>query len=184
MSTRLLILDRDGVVNHTSTTYIKEPDEWKPIDGSIEAMSQLYHANWQMVVVSNQSAIGRGLLTLENLYAIHSKMENLLNETGARIEAFFFCPHLPETRCGCRKPQPGLLLQIERRFGINLKGIPFVGDSDKDIEAARQVGARPMLVLTGNGQRTQETMADLGDVEVFADLAAVAEHLLLQEGLE
>lgn len=178
---RLLLLDRDGVINHTSPEYIKKASEWKPIPGSLEAISRLWHANWRMIVVSNQSAIGRGLLSYEDLFEIHAKMEELLNATGARVEAFFFCPHLPRSHCDCRKPKTSLFTEIERRFNQSLNGVPFVGDTEKDIIAARTMGAHPILVLTGQGQKTLKEVDDINKEDVFPDLAAVAKHLLLSE---
>ncbi len=175
--TRLIILDRDGVINHDRPDYVKTPEEWIPIDGSIEAIAQLYHAGWRIVIASNQSAIGRGLLTLDMLYAIHLKLQDALAGFNAQVEGLFFCPHTPSARCTCRKPKTGLLEQIAHRFHLEWQDTPFVGDSLKDIEAARSVGAKPILTLTGQGVQTQQTADSITDVPVYSNLAAVAEDL-------
>lgn len=179
---KLIILDRDGVINHDSPDYVKTPEEWQPLDGSLEAISRLHHANWRIVIASNQSAIGRELMTLEQLYQIHKKMQGLLAELGAWAEALFFCPHKPTASCACRKPKPGLLLDIARRFHTDLTGVPFIGDSWKDVQAAEKVGATPYLVLTGKGKQTCRDN-DVGDVEVHNNLLAVAETLLNRESI-
>ena len=151
---KLVILDRDGVINENSDNYIKTPEEWQPIPGSLKAIAKLHQAGWQIVVASNQSAIGRNLIDLEALSQIHHKMNTALGELGARIDGVFFCPHAPDAGCRCRKPKPGLLKDISKRLGVNLTGVPVIGDSKKDLDAAKAVKAQPMLVLTGNGQAT------------------------------
>ena len=175
---RFIVLDRDGVINHERTGYVKSPQEWVPIDGSIEAMAQLYHAGWSIVIASNQSAIGRGLLTLDGLCRIHLKMQCALAALNAQVEGLFFCPHVPAARCACRKPRTGLLEQIARRFRPRWQRTPFVGDTLKDIEAARAIGAQPILTLTGHGTTTCETAAGVVNVPVYPDLAAVATDLI------
>jgi D-glycero-D-manno-heptose 1,7-bisphosphate phosphatase len=168
----LVILDRDGVINHDSTEHIKSPEEWEPIAGSLEAIARLNRAGRRVVVATNQSGLGRGLFDIEALNRIHGKMLQQLAEVGGSVEAIFFCPHRPNDKCRCRKPRPGLLLEIAERLHTGLEGVPVVGDSHRDIEAARAVGARPVLVRTGDGQRALRKLADPEEVEVYEDLAA------------
>ncbi|AOU99817.1 D-glycero-beta-D-manno-heptose-1,7-bisphosphate 7-phosphatase [Acidihalobacter yilgarnensis] len=175
---KLIILDRDGVINEDSDDYIKSPDEWRPIPGSLEAIARLNEAGYQVVVATNQSGIGRGLFDVETLAAMHEKMHRLLAAYGGHIDAVFFCPHAPGQRCGCRKPAPGLFAEIAQRFGVDLGGVPAVGDSLRDIEVAQAVGAQPMLVRTGKGQRTLAAGKVSGDVPIFDDLAHVADTLV------
>ncbi len=151
---KLVILDRDGVINHDSAQFIKSPDEWKPLPGSLEAIATLNQAGFRVVVATNQSGIGRGLFEMGTLNAIHDKMHRTLAQHGGRIEALFYCPHTAETHCACRKPKPGMLQEIGRRFGVDLAGVPSVGDSLRDLQASAAVGARPILVLTGKGEKT------------------------------
>jgi D-glycero-D-manno-heptose 1,7-bisphosphate phosphatase len=172
---KLVILDRDGVINYDSEAYIKSPDEWHPIPGSLEAIARLNQAGYRIAVATNQSGVGRGYYDLAMLARIHQKMNDALTEVGGKIEAIFFCPHTPEMACECRKPKPGLLFQIAKYFQIELKGIPAVGDSLRDIQAARAVAARPILVKTGNKD------AFLEKVEIYPDLASVADSLIKSE---
>jgi D-glycero-D-manno-heptose 1,7-bisphosphate phosphatase len=172
---RLIILDRDGVINYDSDLYVKSPDEWIPIPGSLDAIARLNAAGFRVVVASNQSGIARGLFTLEDLLRIHEKMYQQLAWVGGSIDAIFFCPHGPDAGCGCRKPRPGMLLDIAQRLQISLEGVPMVGDALHDIHAARSVGATPVLVRTGKGARTlQQQGAELEDVPVYDDLASLA----------
>ena len=175
---KLLMLDRDGVINLDSDQYIKSPAEWKPIRGSIEAIARLTQAGWRIVVATNQSGIARGLFDMGTLNAIHEVMHKAAIQAGGRIDAIFFCPHAADANCVCRKPNPGMLLEIERRLNIPLAGAPFVGDSLKDLQAAAAGGARPILVLTGKGRKTRDAGGLPASTEVFADLAAFAAHLL------
>ncbi len=177
---KLLMLDRDGVINHDSDQYIKSPAEWKPVKGSIEAIARLTQAGWRIVVATNQSGIARGLFDTSTLNAIHDVMHKAVIQAGGRIEAIFFCPHAADAGCACRKPKPGMLLAIERRLNISLAGVHFVGDSLKDLQAAVSAGARPVLVLTGKGRKTREAGSLPAGTEVYADLAAFAAHLLEQ----
>lgn len=174
----LVILDRDGVINHESEEHVRSPDEWQPISGSLEAIARLNHAGYRVVVASNQSGIAQGRFDVETLNRIHQRMQRELAAVGAGIEAIFFCPHRPRAGCRCRKPRPGLLLDIASRLHVELGDVPMVGDSLRDIQAARAAGARPVLVRTGYGQRTLEQCAELADVEVFDDLAAFADALV------
>jgi D-glycero-D-manno-heptose 1,7-bisphosphate phosphatase len=175
----LIILDRDGVINRDSDEYIKSAEEWIPIPGSIEAIARLYHAGYRIVVATNQSGLARKLFSIDALNAIHRKMFRELGVHGAQIEAVLFCPHGPDDGCSCRKPQPGLLLEIGARLQVDLSGVPCVGDSYRDLVAAKAVGAAPILVRTGKGERTLRDHAkELNGVPVFGDLAAVADALL------
>ena len=174
---KLVILDRDGTINHDSDDYIKSPEEWRPIRGSLEAIARLNQAGYRVVVATNQSGIARGLFTTRTLFAIHDTLQRALGQLGGRIDAFFFCPHAADTGCECRKPQPGMLLEVSRRFNISLKDTYMVGDSRKDLEAAAAAGARPVLVLTGKGRKTRDEGSLPPGTQVFADLAAFAEQL-------
>ena len=146
---KLVILDRDGTLNHDSDEYIKSPEEWKALPGALEAVGRLNHAGYHVVLATNQSGLGRGLMDVASLNAIHKKMFKQLALVGGRIDAIFYCPHTPEEACTCRKPLPGLLDQVAERFGIDIKDVPFVGDSLRDMQAAEAAGCVPHLVLTG-----------------------------------
>src|SRR5699024_4454215 len=150
---KLIILDRDGVINKDSDAYIKSPDEWLPIAGSLQAIARLKRAGYVVTVATNQSGIGRGLFDLSALTAMHTKMQRLLAELDVQIDGIFFCPHAPDAGCACRKPKPGLLQAIGQRFATSLEAVPVIGDSERDIEAAWRVHARPLLVNTGKGSR-------------------------------
>ncbi len=175
---KLIILDRDGVINQDSEEFIKSPDEWQTIPGSLEAIARLNQGGYRVVIATNQSGIGRGLLDIETLLRIHDKMRYELSEVGGTIDAIFFCPHRPQDRCNCRKPEPGMLLSIGARLRIPLEGVPVVGDSKRDLEAAETAGAHPILVRTGKGRETLEAPRDWSGISVYDDLAAVAEALL------
>ncbi|MBU6420943.1 MAG: D-glycero-beta-D-manno-heptose 1,7-bisphosphate 7-phosphatase [Gammaproteobacteria bacterium] len=175
---RLVILDRDGVINYDSDAYIKSPEEWRPIPGSLEAIANLTHAGFTVTVASNQAGVARGLFDLDTLAAIHRKMQAAVEQAGGELAGIFYCPHGPDDGCDCRKPKPGLLKQIAQDFGTSLHGVPAVGDSLRDIEAAESVGARPILVRTGKGEITLASLGDSLRVEVFKNLAAAAEQLL------
>lgn len=175
---KLIILDRDGVINHDSDAYIKSADEWVAIPGSLEAITRLHQAGYRVVVATNQSGVGRGLFDIDTLNDIHAKMHRELSRLGGMIEAVFFCPHTPEDNCSCRKPKAGLLKAIGERLGTDLAGVACVGDSLRDVQACQAVGAEPMLVRTGKGERTLEAGIGLENVAVFDDLAAVAAHLI------
>lgn len=174
---KLVILDRDGVINYDSDQFIKSPDEWKPIPGSLEAISRLNHAGYTVVVATNQSGIGRGLFEMSTLTAIHEKMQKMLMLAGGRVDAFFYCPHTADLKCTCRKPEPGMLLEISDRFDTDLKGVPAVGDSLRDLVSAEKVGAVPILVLTGKGLKTFENSTLPEGTKVFSDLAEAARFL-------
>jgi D-glycero-D-manno-heptose 1,7-bisphosphate phosphatase len=184
MTVSLVILDRDGVINHDSDDYIKSPDEWQPLPGSLEAIARLCRADYTVVVATNQAGVGRGLFSQEMLIRIHRKMASSIRDKGGRLDSVFFCPHSPAEQCGCRKPKPGMLLEISDRLGIGLSGVPVVGDSLRDLEAAEAAGAIPVLVKTGRGRLTQEKLSKgelshtLGQTPVYADLAAFADAVL------
>ncbi|KVW97048.1 D-glycero-beta-D-manno-heptose 1,7-bisphosphate 7-phosphatase [Thiobacillus denitrificans] len=174
----LIILDRDGVINFDSDQFIKTPDEWKPIPGSLEAIARLTREGWRVVVATNQSGLARGLFEMATLNAIHTKMHKAVGQAGGRIEAVFYCPHSAEMDCGCRKPKPGLLDEIAVRYGRDLRDVPAVGDSLRDLLAAASVGARPLLVKTGKGEKTLAAGGLPENTPVFADLSEAVEFLL------
>jgi len=179
---KLVILDRDGVINHDSDEFIKSPDEWKPIEGSLEAIARLNQAEYWVVIITNQSGLARGLFTLDDLNQIHQKMHNQLAEVNGRIEAIFFCPHSNKENCTCRKPRPGLFQDLANRLGTPLNNVLAVGDSLRDLQAANAVGAMPILVLTGKGQQTlhhiKEFDSKFNSVPVYKNLAAFVDELL------
>ncbi|MDI3490980.1 MAG: D-glycero-D-manno-heptose 1,7-bisphosphate phosphatase [Thauera sp.] len=177
MPMKLIILDRDGVINADSEQFIKSPDEWKPIPGSLEAIARLNQWGWRVVVASNQSGVGRGLFGMDTLNAINDKMVRSLAQVGGRLDAIFFCPHAADSTCECRKPKSGLFQQIAERFNADLTGVPCVGDSLRDLQAGVRVGCEPYLVLTGKGMKTREDPALPPDTKIFPDLDAVAAAL-------
>jgi D-glycero-D-manno-heptose 1,7-bisphosphate phosphatase len=178
---RLIVLDRDGVINYDSDQFIKSPDEWRPIPGSLEAISRLNHAGFRVVVATNQSGLSRGLFDMETLIAIHDKMYKALAEAGGRLDAIFYCPHAADSACECRKPKAGMLREIALRFGVDMTGVPCVGDSVRDLQAAAAVEAQPMLVLTGKGEKTLREGNFPANTVIFPDLAFVATALLADE---
>lgn len=175
---KLVILDRDGVINYDSENYIKSVDEWQPIPGSLEAIARLNQAGYRIVVVTNQSGIARGLFTLDDLHKIHNKLLRQLAEIGGSIEAFFFCPHDDKGNCRCRKPHPGLFQELANRLSIPLNNVPSVGDSLRDLQASIAAGARPILVLTGKGKQTRQNLEGFDDVPIYNDLANFVDHFL------
>jgi D-glycero-D-manno-heptose 1,7-bisphosphate phosphatase len=178
---KLIILDRDGVINFDSASFIKSPAEWKPIPGSVEAIARLHQAGWRVVVATNQSGVGRNLFDMDTLNAIHQKMHEAVNLAGGRIDAIFYCPHTADANCDCRKPKPGMYQRIANCFNADLSGVPAVGDSLRDLQAASAAGAAPILVLTGKGGKTQQDGNLPEGTVVYPDLAAVAGHLLENE---
>lgn len=175
---KLIILDRDGVINQDSDAFIKSPAEWIPIPGSLEAIARLNQAGYRVVVATNQSGIARGLFNMPTLNAIHQKMHTAAQLAGADIDAIFFCPHSADDNCDCRKPKPGMLHAIAKRFEVSLKGMPMVGDSLRDLQSGFVVGCEPYLVLTGKGQRTHDLGGLPPGTMVFANLSAMVDHLL------
>lgn len=175
-----VILDRDGVINHDSPEYIRTPEQWQPIDGSLEAIADLCAAGFAPVVVSNQSGVGRGFLTASTLERIQARMSEAVAAAGGQLAGIYHCPHTPQARCGCRKPADGLVRRMERELGYSARGAPLIGDKLSDLELARNAGSRPILVRTGYGGSTLAELTD-PDVEVFADLAQAAEALIRED---
>jgi D-glycero-D-manno-heptose 1,7-bisphosphate phosphatase len=179
-----LIVDRDGVINYDSDEFIKSPDEWRPLPGSLEAIAALNAAGYRIVVISNQSGLARGLFDHDMLVSIHQKFTTLLEEKGGRIERIYFCPHGPDDHCACRKPLPGLFSQFAKEFNIELGGIYAVGDSVRDLEAAYSAGANSILLRTGKGNQSAQSLRALPDdnplrqIPIYDDLASFTEKLL------
>lgn len=181
---KLVILDRDGTINQDSAEFVKTPQEWTPLPGALEAIARLNHAGWHVVIASNQSGLGRGLFDVSTLNAMHAKMHQLLAAVGGRVDAVFYCPHAPDEGCRCRKPEPGLFEQIGERYGLDLHGVPALGDSARDVLGAVAAGCEPHLVLTGKGAAYRgQPLPDSfpKPTQVHADLAAFAEFLIARE---
>ncbi len=181
---KLVILDRDGTINQDSDEYVKSADEWTPLPGALEAIARLNHAGWHVVVASNQSGLGRGLFDVSAFNEIHAKMHKLLAAVGGRIDAVFYCPHGPDEGCRCRKPEPGLFEQIGERYGLDLHGVPAVGDTARDMVAGMAVGCEPHLVLTGKaeayrGRSLPDTFPPA--TQVHDDLGAFADFLIARQ---
>ena len=177
---KLIVLDRDGVINHDSDDFIKSADEWLPIDGSLDAISRLNHSGYTVVIASNQSGLARGYFDIEAFTAIHKKLDDMLAKIGGRIDAVFYCPHGPDDACDCRKPKPGMLLAIGQRFNVSLKDVVFIGDSVSDINAAKNAHAKAMLVRTGKGVRAEKILQSENktSVPVYDDLASAVTAIL------
>ncbi|OGT40461.1 MAG: D-glycero-beta-D-manno-heptose-1,7-bisphosphate 7-phosphatase [Gammaproteobacteria bacterium RIFCSPHIGHO2_12_FULL_36_30] len=174
----LIILDRDGVINFDSDNYIKSPDEWIPIPGSIEAIALLTKAKYKMVIATNQAGVNRGKFSLETLQKIHQKMLTTIESSGGKIEKIYFCPHHPDENCDCRKPQPGMFYQIQRDFKIKSDDMIYVGDSLKDYEVAQKIGCTFFLVRTSNGIKTEKTLTPSSKVKIFDDLISFVNYFL------
>ncbi len=181
MPTKLVILDRDGVINFDSAQFIKSPEEWKPIPGSLEAIARLTQSGYKVVVATNQSGIGRGLFDMDTLNRMHQKMHKAAFDVGARIDAIFYCPHAADSKCDCRKPKPGMFKRISETMNVDLTGIPAIGDSLRDLQAGAAVGCQPILVLTGKGEKTHEEGNLPEGTLIFANLSAAVDHLLKAE---
>lgn len=175
---KLVILDRDGVINQDSPHYIKSPSEWVPIPGSLEAIAQLNQHGFRVAVATNQSGISRGIYDMATLNAIHDKMHRALAALGGRLEAVFYCPHANEHNCQCRKPKSGMYTDISQRLGVDLSGVPCVGDSLRDLVAGAHVGCHPLLVRTGKGEETLAAGQLPEGTKVFADLSEAANHII------
>ena len=175
---KLIILDRDGVINFDSDHFIKSPAEWKPIPGSLEAIARLTQAGYRVVVASNQSGIDRGLFDRDTLNAIHDKMHRAVRTAGGRIDAIFYCPHSADSNCSCRKPKPGMFERIAACFNADLGEAYAIGDSLRDLQAAARAGAKPVLVLSGKGKGTQAEGGLPEGTRIFDDLAAVVDFIL------
>lgn len=184
---KLVVLDRDGTINEDRDDYVKSADEWVPLPGALAAIARLHQAGWHVVVATNQSGLGRGLFDAYTLNEMHAKMNALLMPLGGRVDAVFFCPHAPEDDCRCRKPRPGLFEDIGLRFGIDMTGVPAVGDTLRDLQAASAVGCTPHLVRTGKAASLDEAGVQamrekVPGLAVHADLAAFVDALLAAEG--
>ena len=191
-TTKLVILGRDGILNRYRDDHVKAPEEWQAIDGALEAVSRLNHAGWHTVVATNQAGIGRGMIDMASVNAVHAEMNRKLLSKGGRLDAVFFCPHTPEDRCVCRKPLPGMMLDIGRRYKVDLSHVPMVGDTLRDLQAATAAGCEPHLVLSGRAaalspQALEQMLAQVAPgaatqaPQVHADLAAFAEYLLARD---
>ena len=183
-NSKLIILDRDGVINHDSDQFIKSPEEWQALPGSLEAIARLCREDYRVVVVTNQSGISRGLFTINTLNRIHQKMFDELHRCGGEISAIFFCPHSDSDNCDCRKPKPGLFLELSSRLKCNIQNVFAVGDSPRDFQAAAAAGARPVLVETGKGKLSRKRIADgefgnqFEGVSQYVDLSHFVDQLL------
>ena len=178
---KLVILDRDGVINYDSAQFIKSPDEWKPIPGSLEAIALLNQSGYRVALATNQSGIGRGLFDMATLNAIHDKMHRALAQLGGRIDALFYCPHAADAKCDCRKPKPGMIEEIGRRFSVDLAGVPSVGDSLRDLEASAALGAQPILVKTGKGECTINNGGLPAGTWICDDLAQAVQRIIAED---
>lgn len=179
----LVILGRDGILNEFREGHVTAPEEWVPVPGALEAVARLNHAGWHAVVATNQSGIGRGMIDMSAVNAVHARMHQRLQTQGGRIDAVFFCPHTPEDQCDCRKPKPGLLQDIGRRYGIALQNVPVVGDTLRDLQAATAAGCEPHLVLSGRasglaGEALQQLLEQAPGAQVHANLGAFVDFLL------
>lgn len=183
---KLIILGRDGVLNRFREDHVKAPEEWQPIRGALEAVARLNHAGWHAVVATNQSGIGRGMIDMASLNAVHSHMMKRLSEHGGRLDAVFLCPHAPEDQCDCRKPLPGMMSQIGERYGVELSHVPMVCDTLRDLQAAQAAGCEPHLVRSGRAAALDELqlaqwLAAVPATTVHRDLAALADFILHRE---
>jgi D-glycero-D-manno-heptose 1,7-bisphosphate phosphatase len=177
----LVILDRDGVINEDSDAFIKSLEEWLPLPGSIDAIARLSKAGFSVAVATNQSGLGRGIFTLDDLEAMHERLLELVEDAGGEVAGIFYCPHTPDDNCDCRKPKAGLIDAIERELGESARGAWTIGDSQRDLEAGVARGCVPVLVLTGKGTATHARLANddaWQDLLVFDDLAAATDALL------
>jgi D-glycero-D-manno-heptose 1,7-bisphosphate phosphatase len=183
---KLIILGRDGILNRFREDHVKEPEEWEPIPGALEAVAKLNHAGWHVVLATNQSGIGRGMIDMAVINAVHLHMMKLLSAQGGRIDAVFFCPHTPEDQCDCRKPLPGMMHEVAQRYGVDLKNVPMVADTLRDLEAARAAGCPPHLVRSGRAALVTEAevaqwVSAVPQTVVHDDLAAFARFLLQRD---
>lgn len=170
-----VFIDRDGVINYNRDTYVKSWDEFCFIPGVLSALKCLATSPYAIVVVSNQSAVGRGLMNLQTLECINAEMRRRIQEQGGRIDRIYYCPHIPEDNCDCRKPRPGMLIKAASELGIDLRGSWMVGDAASDVEAAVNAGCQPLFVLTGKGHAELAKIPK--DVPVFQDLIDVVQWL-------
>lgn len=185
-TTKLVIFGRDGILNKYREDHVKAPSEWVPIPGALEAVARLNHAGWHAVVATNQAGIGRGLIDMASINAIHAHMNELLLAQGGRLDAVFFCPHTPEEGCSCRKPLPGMLRDIGQRYGVDLHLVPMVCDTLRDLQAAHAAGCEPHLVESGRAaglpeEQLRQMLEKVPGTIVHADLGAFAEFLLKRD---
>lgn len=183
---KLMIIGRDGILNHFREDHVKEPEELEPIPGALEAVAQLNHAGWHVVLATNQGGIGRGLVDMASVNAVHLRLMKMLAAKGGRIDAVFFCPHAPEEACDCRKPQPGMMFDIARRYGVDLKQVPMVADTLRDLQAAQAAGCPPHLIKTGRAAEVtederQQWVQSVPGTVVHDDLGAFARYLLQRD---
>lgn len=178
---KLVILDRDGVINEDSGNFIKSPGEWVPVPGSLEAIALLNQSGYRVAVATNQSGVGRGIYDMATLNAIHDKMQRALAQVGGRIDAIFYCPHVADDHCNCRKPKTGMMEEIARRFSIDLKGTYGIGDAQRDIQAFADSGCKTILVKTGKGKETLALGNLPAGTQVVADLAEAVQIILAEE---
>jgi D-glycero-D-manno-heptose 1,7-bisphosphate phosphatase len=185
-TTKLVILGRDGILNEFREGHVTVPEEWVPVPGALEAVSRINHAGWHVVVATNQAGIGRGMIDMSAVNAVHAHMNQMLLAHGARLDAVFFCPHTPEDGCDCRKPKPGLMLDIARRYGVDLADVPMVGDTARDLQAAHAAGCEAHLVQSGRARDLDDAqllalLAQSGGARVHAHLGAFADFLLQRD---
>ena len=185
-ATKLVILGRDGIVNEYREDHVKAPEEWVPLKGALDAVARLNHAGWHVVVATNQSGIGRGMIDMASINAVHQHMNQRLAAHGGRVDAVFFCPHTPEDHCDCRKPLPGMMLDIGHRYGVDLANVPMVCDTVRDLVAARSANCEAHLVLTGRAaqlddEQLRQTLELAPGTRVHTDLGAFAEFLLSRD---
>lgn len=185
-ATKLVVIGRDGILNEYREDHVKSPEEWVPLAGALEAVSRLNHAGWHVVVATNQSGIGRGMIDMATINAVHAEMNRQLQAVGGRLDAVFFCPHTPEDDCECRKPRPGMLRDIASRYGVGLAAVPMVADTLRDLQAAQAAGCEPHLVLSGRSatlsdDQLQHLLTQVHGTTVHASLASFAEFLLARE---
>jgi D-glycero-D-manno-heptose 1,7-bisphosphate phosphatase len=185
---KLVILGRDGVINEYRDDHVKAPEEWVPLPGALEAVARLNHAGWHVVVATNQSGIGRGMIDMASMNAVHAHMMQMLQRAGGRLDAVFFCPHTAEDDCDCRKPLPGMMKQIGQRYGVDLASVPLVGDTLRDLQAAAAAGCAPHLVRTGraaawDAATLERALEQSPGAAVHKDLSAFADFLLHRERL-
>lgn len=173
---KLIVLDRDGVINEDSPNYVRSPEEWHAIPGSLEAIAKLNNHGYKVVVATNQSGVGRGYYSLETLDEIHNKMLKELQNAGGKIDHIFFCPHTPEDNCECRKPKPGLLLQAANKFDVDPSEMVMIGDSTRDILSAKNCGAKSIFVKTGY-KKEDLIEAEKNKIPAFASLAEAADYI-------
>jgi len=187
--TKLVILGRDGILNKYREDHVKSAAEWLPIPGALEAVARLNHAGWHVVVATNQAGIGRGLIDMASVNAIHAHMNHMLLAQGGRLDAVFFCPHTPEDGCACRKPLPGMMRDIGQRYGVDLAHVPMVADTLRDLQAAEAAGCEPHLVRSGRAadlspEQVQQMLDKVPGAVAHTDLGAFADHLLRRENTD